>query len=1072
MTIHGYGLAGGRAVRFGGQLASSVTVDSENEITAISPAGRGTVDVDVVTSEGTSAPTSTDKFTYFPSPTVTGVQPNFGPTAGGTQVTITGTNFVGVTGVDFGQTAATNVKVESETKITATAPAGSSTVDVTVTAAGGASARGSADTFAYESTAPPIQSSFGEAGSGAGQLNSPQGVAVDLSRQCVGLLSGITTGSMSSGLKASSSSRSAGASRTARKKPRSAAKPAGPGSRARGRDSSSEPAGIATEGNRVWVVDRANSRVEEFSSAGVYLNRQIVSGSAPFPTAPNDVALDGHGDMFVTGSEYGSLQKFSIETGEQLGQVLTYTNGYSPQQGVAVDRQGNVWVTDGGSNRVREFSNNLGLKLTLGWGVNDGQAKFETCTSECEVGLAGSGNGEFSSPTGLAIDATNTLWVVDSGNNRVEGFTLSGEYLTQFGSAGSGPDQMQSPWGIAATTGTLYASDTGNNRIERWGPLAPVIAGVQPNVGAEAGATTVTITGYGFSGVRSVRFGGTPASQFTVKSETEITATAPAGTGTVDVAVITARGTTATSAADEFTYKRAPTVETKAASFITKTAPATLNGSVNPNGSEVTECKFEYGTTTSYGKTAACTPTPGSGTSTVTVSAEITGLTANTTYHFRVVASNVGGKGEGTDATFKTLPNAPTVETKAASAILQTVATLNGSVNPNGANVSECKFEYGTTTSYGKTANCASLPGAGESPVAVSAVITGLSAKTTYHFRVVATNSSGTSKGSDVTFTTLIVPSFTSSFGTAGSGSGQVKGPAGVAIDSKANAWVADSANNRVDEFSSSGTFIKAFGWGVSNGKAEAQTCATSCKAGLAGSGSGEFKKPWGIAIAPSGEILVSDVENNRIQEFTAEAKFVRQFGSKGTGNGQFSEPLGLAAQSSGNIWVADSANNRVQEFSSEGKYVTQVGSLSKPQGVAVDSSSDVWVVDGLNDRVEELSSTGAFLKTFGWGVTNGKAEAQVCTSSCKAGIAGSGNGKFKEPTGITVDSKGELWVVDGANSRVEEFLPTGEWVISFGAAGSGSGQFSKPWGIGLTGGSAYVADNGNNRIQIWAVSE
>ncbi len=61
---------------------------------------------------------------------------------------------------------------------------------------------------------------------------------------------------------------------------------------------------------------------------------------------------------------------------------------------------------------------------------------------------------------------------------------------------------------------------------------------------------------------------------------------------------------------------------------------------------------------------------------------------------------------------------------------------------------------------------------------------------------------------------------------------------------------------------------------------------------------------------------------------------------------------------------------------------------------------------------------------------------------------------------------------MDGANSRVEDFLPTGEYVIKFGAAGSGSGQFSKPWGIGLAGGSAYVADNGNNRVQRWAVSK
>jgi hypothetical protein len=140
----------------------------------------------------------------------------------------------------------------------------------------------------------------------------------------------------------------------------------------------------------------------------------------------------------------------------------------------------------------------------------------------------------------------------------------------------------------------------------------------------------------------------------------------------------------------------------------------------------------------------------------VTVSTPVTALTANTTYHFRVIATNIGGTSQGGDQTFKTLPNPPTVTTGAASSITQTTTTLNASVNPNSAEVTECKLEYWTTVVYESSAPCNPPPGSGDSPVDVSALLTALAADTTYHYRVVASNAGGTSAGPAETFTTQL----------------------------------------------------------------------------------------------------------------------------------------------------------------------------------------------------------------------------------------------------------------------------------------------------------------------------
>jgi len=205
----------------------------------------------------------------------------------------------------------------------------------------------------------------------------------------------------------------------------------------------------------------------------------------------------------------------------------------------------------------------------------------------------------------------------------------------------------------------------------------------------------------------------------------------------------------------------APTATTVAASSLTATG-ATLNGTVSSNGA-ITTVTFDYGLTTGYGSSAIATQSPlVAGASGMAVSKAVSGLICNTLYHFQVHSVNSAGTTLGSDLPFTTAACLPTATTVAASSLSATGATLNGTVSSNGASTT-VTFDYGLTTGYGSSATAAQSPlAAGANGTAVSATVIGLTCNTLYHFRVNSVNSSGTTLGSDLTFSTSTCPPFCS----------------------------------------------------------------------------------------------------------------------------------------------------------------------------------------------------------------------------------------------------------------------------------------------------------------------
>jgi RHS repeat-associated protein len=367
------------------------------------------------------------------------------------------------------------------------------------------------------------------------------------------------------------------------------------------------------------------------------------------------------------------------------------------------------------------------------------------------------------------------------------------------------------------------------------------------------------------------------------------------------------------------------------------------------------------------------------------------------------------------------------------------------------------------------------------------------------------------------------------SFGSKGTGPGQFKRPTGIAVDGKGNVWIADRGNNRVQKLSETGTYYgqvysyKAEGvtidssgnmWVASASSVEefspsreyikeigsSSTLyvvketgppAYSSTLGSSDIGNEPFTHPYDVALDPAGDIWAVNSGNDRVEEFVAGGGY-KQFGSEGTAAGQFKTPEGIAIDHSGNVWVVDSGNQRLEEFSANGTFITQIATQNWwPRTVAIDANGNLWETGGIlgSEKVVEYSPSGAQLLLFG--------------------SHGNGEGQFYEPWGIAIDPKGNVWVADSVNNRLQEFSSTGVylnqynverpkgiaidssgnvWVArfksssvlelssagvyqtSFGSSGAGNGQLKEPYGLAIaSGGKIWVADTFNNRLEQFA---
>ena len=218
-------------------------------------------------------------------------------------------------------------------------------------------------------------------------------------------------------------------------------------------------------------------------------------------------------------------------------------------------------------------------------------------------------------------------------------------------------------------------------------------------------------------------------------------------------------------------------------------------------------------------------------------------------------------------------------------------------------------------------------------------------------------------------------------------------------------------------------------------------------------------KKPWGVAVNKSGEVIVAESEADCVSIFSATGDKLRTLDTQGTAVGGIKNPRGVAVDthSEDNILVADASNHRLLKFSRGGDLIAAVGSegdgpgqFKRPMGVCVNSvNGKVYVADTHAHCVHILNSDLTF--------------------SSKFGNEGSGDGQFIRLYDIASDSTGCVYVADCDNNRVQVFTSDGVYLRQFGKEGSGSGELKQPVSICVDSDDlVYVGEAGNNRVSVF----
>lgn len=313
-----------------------------------------------------------------------------------------------------------------------------------------------------------------------------------------------------------------------------------------------------------------------------------------------------------------------------------------------------------------------------------------------------------------------------------------------------------------------------------------------------------------------------------------------------------------------------------------------------------------------------------------------------------------------------------------------------------------------------------------------------------------------------------------------------IKGPSEVASSQTGDLFVVDVVRKELVRLDASGRLLSRFTW--PNAAAE--------------------DAPAGCVIDSQGYVYLAEMAGAKIHKFTPSGVWISSFGVEGQQPGQLRSPCGLAIDSAGVLFVADSTLNKIQKFDLSGNYLNwfcgsdcpeydndpPAGEFGRISSVGIGSDGKVFVCDLNACLIDKFQTDGTYIGRFGGEGLNDQqfvcpTELATCSSgvwvtdresrlvkkmdkdtgNClvKIGSSGTLQDELLIPERLTIDSSGNIYVVDRGNCRIAKFLTDGS-VTTFGSRGSGNGEFYQPCGISLdnTGQFLYVTDMHNRRVQ------